>query len=43
MAVIRYTGAHVVAHVDGECRDTFDYRTDHSILPVDVASEMQPW
>jgi hypothetical protein len=35
-------GAHVVAQVDGECRDTVDHRTDRSILPVDVASEVQP-
>lgn len=35
-------GAHVVAHVNGECRDTFDHRTDHSILPVDVANEVHP-
>jgi hypothetical protein len=35
-------GAHVIAQVDGECRDTFDHRTDHSILPVDVANEVQP-
>jgi hypothetical protein len=35
-------GAHVVAQVDGECRDTFDHRTDRSILPVDVAHEVQP-
>jgi hypothetical protein len=35
-------GAHVVAQVDGECRDTFDHRTDRSILPVDVANEVQP-
>ena len=35
-------GAHVVARVDGECRDTFDHRTDRSILPVDVSNEVQP-
>jgi hypothetical protein len=35
-------GAHVVAQVDGECRDTFDHRTDRSILPVDVSNEVQP-
>ena len=35
-------GAHVIAQVDAECRDTFDHRTDHSILPVDVAAEVQP-
>lgn len=35
-------GAHVIAQVDGECRDTFDHRSDHSILPVDVANEVQP-
>lgn len=35
-------GAHVIAHVEGQCRDTFDHRTDHSILPVDVQNEVQP-
>lgn len=35
-------GAHVIAQVDGECRDTFDHRTNRSILPVDVQSEVQP-
>jgi hypothetical protein len=33
---------HVAVEVDGECRDTFDHRTDHSILPVDVQNEVQP-
>jgi hypothetical protein len=35
-------GAHVVAEVLGECRDIFDHRTDHSILPVDVLKDVQP-
>jgi hypothetical protein len=35
-------GAHVIAQVDGECRDTVDHRTDHTILPVDVSGEVQP-
>jgi hypothetical protein len=35
-------GAHVIADVDGPCRDTVDNRTDRSILPVDVHGELQP-
>jgi hypothetical protein len=34
-------GAHVVAKVDGQCRDTFDHRTDHSIMHVDVREEIE--
>ncbi|HEX7322044.1 MAG TPA: hypothetical protein VF299_03780 [Mycobacterium sp.] len=33
-------GAHVGVNVDGQCRDTFDHRTDGSILPVDVRKEI---
>jgi hypothetical protein len=33
-------GAHVSVDVDGQCRDTFDHRTDHSILSVDVQKEI---
>lgn len=33
--------SHVGVQVDGECRDKFDHRTDHSILPVDVRNELQ--
>ena len=32
---------HVGVEVDGECRDKFDHRSDHSILPVDVRKELQ--
>jgi hypothetical protein len=34
--------SHVAVEVDGECRDTFDHRTDRSILPIDVQTEVQP-
>jgi hypothetical protein len=34
--------SHVAVEVDGECRDTFDHRTDRSILPIDVRAEVQP-
>ncbi|WP_219858718.1 hypothetical protein [Mycobacterium persicum] len=33
--------SHVGVKLDGECRDTFDHRKDHSILPVDVSKEIQ--
>lgn len=33
--------SHVGVKVDGECRDTFDHRTDGSILPVDISKEVQ--
>lgn len=33
-------GAHVTVNVNGQCRDTFDHRTDDSILPVDVTPEV---
>lgn len=32
---------HAWVELDGECRDTFDHRTDHSILPVDIRKEIQ--
>ncbi len=35
-------GAHVGVNVDGQCRDTFDHRSDRSILRVDVRNEIQP-
>jgi hypothetical protein len=35
-------GAHVIADVDGHRRDTFDHRTDRSVLPVDVHGELRP-
>jgi hypothetical protein len=35
-------GAHVVAKVDGQCRDTTDHRKDDPGLPVDVRNELQP-
>ena len=35
-------GAHFLAQVYGECRDTADHRVDRSILPVDVVDEMRP-
>ncbi len=34
--------SHVAVEVDGECRDAFDHRSDRSILPVDVRTEVQP-
>jgi hypothetical protein len=34
-------GAHVGVSVDGQCRDTFDHRTDHSVVPVDVKQEVE--
>lgn len=34
-------GAHVIAEVDGACRDTFDHRTDRSILPIDIHGDVQ--
>ncbi|WP_219858720.1 hypothetical protein [Mycobacterium persicum] len=33
--------SHAWVEIDGECRDTFDHRKDHSILPVDVSKEIQ--
>ncbi|EUA07952.1 putative lppJ [Mycobacterium kansasii 732] len=33
--------SHVGVKLDGECRDTFDHRTDRSILPVDISREIQ--
>ena len=33
--------SHVGVDVNGQCRDTYDHRTDHSILPVDVRKELQ--
>ncbi|KZS83474.1 hypothetical protein B4U45_14110 [Mycobacterium persicum] len=33
--------SHVGVKLDGECRDTFDHRKDHSILPIDVSKEIQ--
>lgn len=32
---------HAWVDVDGECRDTSDHRTDGSIVPVDIANEIQ--
>jgi hypothetical protein len=34
-------GGHVGVDVNGQCRDTFDHRTDHSILSVDISNELQ--
>jgi hypothetical protein len=34
-------GAHVGVNVNGQCRDTFDHRTDHSVLQVDVQKEIE--
>ncbi len=34
--------SHAGAEVAGQCRDTFDHRTDDSILSVDVQKELQP-
>lgn len=31
---------HVGVKVDGECRDTFDHRTDGSLAPADVRQEI---
>jgi hypothetical protein len=33
--------SHVGVNVRGQCRDTFDHRTDHSILWVDVQKEVE--
>ncbi|POX88611.1 hypothetical protein C3477_10250 [Mycobacterium kansasii] len=33
--------SHVGVKLDGECRDTFDHRKDHSILPVDIGKDIQ--
>jgi hypothetical protein len=33
--------SHAWVDVNGECRDTFDHRTDDSILPVDIKNEVQ--
>jgi hypothetical protein len=33
--------SHVGVKADGQCRDTFDHRSDHSILPVDIRKELQ--
>jgi hypothetical protein len=32
---------HVGVDVDGECRYTFDHRTDRSMLPGDISKEVQ--
>jgi hypothetical protein len=37
----RKINGHVGVDVDGQCRDTFDHRTDHSIVPVDISKELQ--
>jgi hypothetical protein len=33
--------SHVGVDLYGQCRDTFDHRTDHSIVPVDISKELQ--
>lgn len=33
---------HAWVDVDGECRDTTDHRKDGSLVPVDIANEIQP-
>ncbi len=32
---------HAWVDVDGECRDTSDHRTDGSLVPVNIANEIQ--
>ena len=32
---------HVGADINGECRDTFDHRTDGSTAPVDIRKDIQ--
>lgn len=32
--------SHVGVDINGQCRDTFDHRKNHTILPVDVENEI---